>query len=488
MRFLIRSLTGLFLLSLTLGLLALAGYTVKSSIDERMAREARAPMVRERVFAANVLTVTPGRIVPDLAAFGQVESRRTLELRAPVGGRIVEMDAGFEEGAAVEAGQVLIRIDPAPAQTALDLARAALAEAEAEQAEALRALDLARDDLAVAERQAALREQALARQREIDGRGLGTAADLETAELAAASAAQAVLSRRQALAQAEARRDTAAIALSRQRINLAEAERDLADTVIRAGFAGALSGVSAVAGGLVSVNEKLADLVDPDALEVSFRVSIAQYARLIDDAGRLTPAQVTIALDVLGAEIVATGRLSRVGAAVGEGQTGRMIYAALDAAPGFRPGDFVTVRVAEPELRGVARVPAAAVAADGTVLALGEDDRLEEVAVDLLRRQGDDVIIRAGAAAGREIVAERSPLLGAGIKVRPLRPAADGGAAAPVEPEFIELTAERREELIAFIEGNAFMPEEAKARVLAQLRQDRVPARVVARIEERMGG
>ena len=32
------------------------------------------------------------------------------------------------------------------------------------------------------------------------------------------------------------------------------------------------------------------------------------------------------------------------------------------------------------------------------------------------------------------------------------------------------------------------MPAEAKARVLAQLQQDRVPARVVARIEERMGG
>ena len=35
----------------------------------------------------------------------------------------------------------------------------------------------------------------------------------------------------------------------------------------------------------------------------------------------------------------------------------------IDEARGFKPGDFVTVRVAEPELRGVARVPAAAVAA-----------------------------------------------------------------------------------------------------------------------------
>ena len=488
MRFLIRSVTGLFLLSVTLGLLVLAGTTVKSALDERAAREARPAVARERVFAANVVTVTPGRIVPELTAFGSVESRRTLELRAATGGRIVQIFDDFDEGAAVEAGQVLIRIDPADAQTTLDLARTALAEAEAEQAEALRALDLARDDLAFAERQAGLREQALARQKELDGRGLGTAADLESAELAAAAAAQAVLSRHQALAQAEARRDNAAIAVARQGLNVAEAERGLADTVIRAGFAGVLSNVAAIEGGLVSVNEKLAEVIDPDALEVSFRVSTAQYARLIDAAGRLLPTQVSVALDVLGAEIVAEGRLSRVGAAVGEGQTGRLIYAALDAAPGFRPGDFVIVRVAEPELLGVARVPAASIAADGTVLALGPEDRLEEVPVEVLRRQDDDVIIRAAALAGREIVSERSPLLGAGIKVRPLRPAVEGQAEAAEEPEFVDLTPERRAELIAFIEGNAFMPDEAKARVLAQLQQDRVPARVVARIEERMGG
>ena len=55
-------------------------------------------------------------------------------------------------------------------------------------------------------------------------------------------------------------------------------------------------------------------------------------------------------------------------------------------------------------------------------------------------------------------------------------------------PDTIELTQERRAQLIAFVEGNDAMPAEAKARVLAQLSQDRVPLRVVQRIEERMGG
>lgn len=487
MRFLIRALTGLFLASVTVGLLALAGVTLWQAVETRMAGGGPPRAARERVFAANVLTVAPGRIAPVLTAFGAIESRRRLELRAPASGRIVEIAAGFEDGASVEAGELLLRIDPAPFETALALARTGMREAEAELADARRALSLAADDLAAAETQASLRDEALARQRDLAGRALGTAADREAAELAASSAGQAVLSRRQALAQAEARVTQADSALARQEIALAEAERDLTDTELRAGFAGALAGVTAVEGGLVSQNEKLGELIDPSALDVSFRVSTAEFARIIDAEGRLLPVPVTVTLDVFGAEIATEGRLTRVSAAVGEGLTGRLIYATLDAATGFRPGDFVTAQIEEPELEGVALLPAAAVGAGGTVLALGPEDRLEEVPVEVLRRQGDDVIIRAGGLAGREVVAERSPLLGAGIKVRPLRPEA---AAAPAEElsEFVELTPEQRAELIAFVEGNTFMPEEAKARVLAQLREEKVPARVVRRLEERMGG
>ncbi len=132
-----------------------------------------------------------------------------------------------------------------------------------------------------------------------------------------------------------------------------------------------------------------------------------------------------MALEVLGAELTSTGQITRESAAVAEGQTGRLLFAQMDAAPGFRPGDFVTVRVQEPELTGVALLPSSAVDAAGTVLVLGYDDRLEVAQIDVLRRQGDDVIVRAAALQGREVVAERTPLLGAGIKINPLRPGVD---------------------------------------------------------------
>lgn len=487
MRFFARSLLGLFLFALTLGILALAGLTMVNAVKARMADDGPGMPQRERVFSAAVMSVEPGRVVPVMTAFGEIRSRRTLELRSPRSGTVIWLAEGFEDGASVAAGQMLVRLDPADAMAARDLAAADLEKAQAEAAEALRALDLARDELAAAEVQARLRAQALTRQEDLKARGVGSDAAVETAALAASAADQAVLSRRQALSAAEARVGLTGTASARAAVALAEAERALTETEIHATFDGRLNAVNVAVGRVVGMNENLAELIDPGALEVSFRLSASQYARMLDGTGQIVPAPLAISLDVAGAEIAATGRITRVGAAVGEGQTGRLIYAALDDAAGFRPGDFVTVRIEEPALDGLAELPATALGSDGTVLAVGADDRLEAVPVTLLRRQADSVIVSLPEGlSGREIVTERSPLLGAGIKVRPVRPQA--AAEVPAGPELVELTEERRAALIAFVEGNDRMPADAKARVLAQLQQARVPLQVVERLEQRMGG
>jgi multidrug resistance efflux pump len=485
MRFLRRSLTGLFLLSLTLGLLAYAGVQVRDAVQDRMAQEPRSFEARERVFAVNVVPAEFDTVTPVLTAFGQIESQRTLEIRAAVAGRVIEIATDFVEGGTVTEGQLLVRLDPTDAESVLQRVQSDIVDAEAEQREAERALVLAQDELAAAQEQADLRERAFQRQRDLQDRGVGTAAAVEVAELAAAQARQAVLSRRQAVAQAEARIDQATTRLSRAVIAEAEAQRRLDDTVITADFSGTLADVSVVQGRLVSSNEQLARLIDADALEVAFRVSTQQFARLLDEDGNLSEADVTVVLDVFGTNLTATGTLSRAGAAVGDGQTGRLLFARLDSAPGFKPGDFVTVRIEEPPLERVARLPASALNAADEVLVLSEEDRLEVVQVELLRRQGDDVLVRAEGLAGREVVAERTPLLGAGIKVRPLR---ETGEAALEEPEMLELTEERRARLTAFVEANTRMPAEARQALLNQLSQSTVPAQVVARIESRMGG
>ncbi|WP_306152481.1 efflux RND transporter periplasmic adaptor subunit [Roseovarius sp. MMSF_3281] len=483
MRFLRHSLTGLFLLSLTVALLIYAGQLVFGALQERMGNEPSVPDRRERVFAVNLVTAEAATVTPVLTAYGEARSLRTLEIRAKASGTLIELSEEFEDGGMVEKGQILARIDPADARSALNLAESDLMDARAELREAESALEIARDELEAAREQAALRERAFQRQLDLEDRGVGTAAAVETAELSAAQARQAELASRQALANAEARVDQARTRLSRSEIARDDAQRRLEETTIRAEFGGTLDTVNAVAGGFVSLNERLANLIDTDALEVAFRVSTAQYVRLLDDTGALLDAPVLASLATQGLELQTTGRITRDSGAVEEGQTGRMIFAKLDKAGGLKPGDFITVRIEEPPLDDAIRLPATALGPDGTVLILSAEERLEALPVRLLRRQGDDVLVRAEGLSGREVVAQRSPLLGAGIKVRPLREQSEADTS-----KLMDLSDERRAQLIEFIRDNTQMPEAEKTRLLAQLEQVQVPAGMVQRLETRMGG
>ena len=484
MQFLRRSLVGIFLLALTLALFAWAGNTVRLAVNERMNAEPRSFPQRERVLSVNVVTVTPETIAPELIVFGELNSSNTFALRALSGGTVLEVSPNFADGGRVQARELIVKIDPRDAQSARDRVAADLRDAEAEARDADRALILERDEVAAAEQQAVLRQQTLTRQNDLASRGVGTAAAVETAELALSSANQAVLSRRQVLAQAQARLDQAATRLDRARLNLEDAERVVADTEIFAPFSGTLKDVSITQGVRVTSNEHLGNLVENGKLEVSFRLSTVQYARLIEAGGTLDAADVIVSLDAQDLRLEATGQITRESVNVGDGQTGRLLFARLETAVGMRSGDFVTVTVTEPELRGVAMVPSTAIGSNGSALLLAEGNRLEEVSVDVLRRQGDDVIIRAPLLYGQQIVAERSPLLGAGIAVQPIDPMAP--AVAPEPTEMITLDPERRARLIAFVEGSG-MPPPVKTRILGQLEQDGVPADVVNRLEARMG-
>ncbi len=484
MQFLKRSLIGIFLLAATLALFAWAGNTVRLAVQERMNAEPRSFPQRERVLSVNVVTVSPQAIAPELVVFGELSSTNTFDVRALSSGTVLEISPNFVEGGRVEVGELIVKIDPRTAESARDRSDADLSDARAETRDAGRALLLERDEVAAAIQQADLRQQALTRQNDLVTRGVGTAAAVETAQLALSGANQAVLSRRQAEAQAQARLDQAATRLDRARINLEDAERAVADTEIYASFAGTLAQVNVSRGVRVTANEQLGTLIDKTNLEVSFRLSTVQYARLTGEDGILSDAAVTVALEAQDLVLTATGQITRESANVGEGQTGRLLFARLDSSAGLRAGDFVTVTVTEPELRGVAMVPSTAIGSNSSALLLAEGNRLEEIPVEVLRRQGDNVIIRAPRLFGQQIVAERSPLLGAGIAVQPIDP--DAEAVAPAAPEMISLDADRRARLVAFVEESR-MPPPVKTRILEQLDQDEVPADVITRLEDRMG-
>ncbi|MDG2373095.1 MAG: efflux RND transporter periplasmic adaptor subunit [Paracoccaceae bacterium] len=733
MRFFGRSLIGLLMVALTAGLLALAGSTFYSALEERFSKEVKKRPARERVFSADVLTIKKTNISPVINSFGEIRSNRTLELRAPSGGTIVMLSKSFEEGGIVGEGELLIKIDPADAQTSVDVARADLAEAEVQLVDARGSLQLSEDELSVdvaradlaeaevsftdasgslqlakdelsvdvaradlaeakvsfmdasgslqlandelsvdvakadlleaevqlmdssgyvklakeeliaAENQLELKERAFTRQKDLKRRGVVTDAAVETAELSVSTSKQAVLSRKQAshkaeiqleqsgnivnrkklnvsdavlsrreaiqkaklkleqsgnvvnrrklnLADAElSRRDAIQKAklkleqsgnvvnrmklnlanaelsrreaiqkaklkleqsgnvvnrmklnladaelsrreaiqkaklkleqsgnvvnrmklnlanaelsrreaiqkaklkleqssnlVSRRKLNLANAERLLSDTELYAEFGGRLAEVNVTSGGLVNNNERLAKLIDPDDLEVSFRLSTTQYNYLTDEKGLLIGSLVEVALDTMGADLKVTGTLTRESASVVEGASGRLLFAKLNEPVGLRPGDFVSVSVQEPVLKNIFIMPASAIGQNDTILLVNAEDRLEERTVELLRRQGENIVIRSDDLDGKEVVSKYSQLLGKGIKIKPIR-AKVAGEEVFSGPEMVELDDKRRARLIAAVEANAYIPKNVKKKILTALSKKKVRADMIERLEK----
>ena len=485
MRFLRKSLMGLFLVGATLAIFAFAFLMVRSAIENKDDGKRRGGGPRERTFAVNVVPFEVGQQIPVLKVFGEIQSQRSLDLRAAISGAVIDLHPNFQNGGQVQEGEILLRIDPSNAETGLALVQADMADAQANMRETNRALQLANDEVSAAKEQAALRLKALKRQNDLMERGVGTEASVETAEFAASSAKQAILSRRQSLQATEARLDQTKARLTRVMISLAEAERNLRDTVLLATFSGSLANVTVVKGGTVTNNERIGQLVDPLALEVAFRVSTSQHQRLLNADGVLRNSKISVTLDVLGAEMKTEGALTREAAVVGEGLTGRLLFASLANVKGLRPGDFVTVDITEPALSWVAKLPASALSGTNKVLVIGDDERLKEAVVTLIRRQGDDVLVRSRELRDAKVVAERSPVLGTGIKVRVL--SAEEGE-EPEAPSMVALDPERRAKLIAFVEDNKYIPKDAKNRILDQLNKPEVPNEMVERLESRMGG
>ncbi|MFI0395089.1 efflux RND transporter periplasmic adaptor subunit [Paracoccus jiaweipingae] len=447
MGFMRRAAAGLVVTALAIMFLALAAAQLWQALSPDPAARAGRPRA-EQVYTAPLVTLTGGTVTPVIQVFGAVQARRRLELRAGTAGRIVFLDPALHEGGSVSAGQVLIGIDPSAAQAEHDNQQAMTENAQAALDDARRRVGIARDDLDAAQAQAGLRAAAVARQARLAERGLGTKAEREAVELAASAAAQAVLTRRAALADAESAVTAAQNALRRSTIALAEAARVLDQTRISARFAGRVTNVTAVEGGLASVNEKLAEIIDPQSLEVALPLSVAQFSRLVAATGSLPDAALMVTLRNAGTDIVAQARLDRTAASVADGSAGRQVFAAItQGGAALRPGDFVSVAIPEPSLQQAAELPAGALGGDGTVLVADDQGRLSAVAVQVLRRQADTVIIAVPATlAGAQVVASRAPYLGAGIRIRPARdsrpePApeptprtAPGDAPAPTAP------------------------------------------------------
>ena len=493
MKYLNKGLIGLFLFFLTVSLI-LSSLVIIRSVYEENAEKKTFGRNQERSYAVPVGVFEKRSFFPEIQSFGEIESRNSLELRSPAGGKVQFVSDNFRDGALVKKGELLYRIDPIDLQNNLDMVRVGLQEILAEKESAKSSINLLEKELTSARKQLQLRLENFNRQVELSKSEIVTQSSVENAELNLAIAQQAVLSRKSALAQARTRLTLSGIAIEKQNLEIQKAERKVRDTEFYAPFDGIISKVSAMPGRLVNVGERLGVLIDPLSLEVAFELSSEDFNKIVGDNLEVLGLPLLVGLILKDRQVFIKGRISRMASEVMAGAAGKKIYATLETFPNtmLRPGDFVKVTIKEKEMNSVFIVPASSVDPDNRILILAENGRLKELEVELLRRQGDSLIIK-DAPSGIEYVIRRTPQLGEDLKIDPIRKGdiekakESNGKLLEIKEEFIELDDQKRQYYIQKIKENKWMPDTAKARMLGALSEEKVSKKLIDRLEQRIG-
>ena len=473
-------------------ILIFLGYTVTSftsSFTEKNKSYSGNRKSAEREYTVFTDQIKKTEEIPVIYTYGEVKSWRTLEIRTPVVGKISEVAEIFRDGSPVVKGDFLFSIDDKEYQDNLNIAETDLRDAESDLINARTLFKLSQMDLEAAEKEKAIRLSSFERQKKLKENGVISETIFEQASLALTNADRALITKQNSQVQAENKIFKAQVLVERRKVAYGLAKRQLADTKFFAPFSGILDEVNAVSGRLISLNDRLGTILDPGALEVLFSLSDNQYSRIVDGEGNFLKLNVEFSAVGLEKKNGYSGVIERVGGRVNSGNTGRQVFASISVedASFFKPGDFLNVKIFEPKLKDVAKLPLSALGSNNTILLVNDDLRLEKIKLDVLRFQ-ENHVLATNLPFDRNFVTKWSPQLDTGIKVKVVNMSKGNRGVEPAKSESIKLSKEERDKLISAVENNKWIPKDVKKRIVKQLGQELVPKKVVDRLRKRMGG
>lgn len=328
---------------------------------------------------------------------GRTAAFQTSEVRPQVSGIVLERT--FTEGAMVEEGEILYRIDDSLYRAAADEAAANLASAEAS-AEATRAL---------ADRYAPLAEvEAVSRQAYTD-------------------------------AEAEARRAEAAVAQSRAQLE--RAQINLRYTQITAPISGRIGRSLFTEGALVTANqaEPLAviQMLDPMFVDIQQSSADLLALRRALASGGMTPTEAEVRLRLEdGFEYEHTGVVQFAEATVNESTGTVTLRASVPNPDGLLlPGMFVRALFSQGTEEHAFLAPQVSLTRDARgqamVWVIDEDDTAQRRTVTADRIVGDSWVVTAGLEEGDRLIVEGVGKVVPGSPVRPV----PAGSPQPIGPQ-----------------------------------------------------
>jgi len=326
-------------------------------------------VIEEKSWPVSVIEAQYDDVNPTLALFGEVITSRRSELRALVGGQVIEVGENFKEGAVVKKGELLLKIDDFEYRNSVieETAKLEVMNRDFERADELF-------------KQGSISEQF---------------------------------------------RDNALLEKTQQELVLSESEKDLRDTELFAPFDGVINDVQATLGKQVSTfNDKIGEIIDIKNMEVRFSISKAQYGRLLEDESAIVGRAIEMKWTVGQRDLIFDAYISRVGAEITSNTGGVNIFANIeldnDQETPLRPGAFVRLRMPDKTYKSVISIPETAVYEDEYIYII-KDQRLKKAVIvisgydqsNVLIQPAEDLMIQNGDL----IVTNQLREAGEGVKV-----------------------------------------------------------------------
>ncbi|MFT4632193.1 MAG: RND family efflux transporter MFP subunit [Candidatus Pseudothioglobus sp.] len=351
--------------------------------------EILAPLVRTSI-------IKPQQVQLGANTHGSVSPRTESEVVPEVAGRVIHVNPDFVSGGFFKAGEELLRIDPLDSEVALEQAKANLARAESDLANASK--DASRQD------------------------------DLVKRKLVS-TAAQDDAGNRLRITDAN---------LRQARAQLSRAERDLLRTRIVAPYDGRVRTERVDIGQFVSRGTAIASIYATDYAEVRLPIHDEELAFLNLPLGpnplpANTGAEVTLSARFGGADHQWQAKVVRT-----EGELDpktRMVtvvarvdrpYKIVGDKPPLAVGLFVDARIHGKIADNISIIPRAALHQNNQVLVVDVDDKLHFQDVTILRIIDDQAYISAGLNAGDRLCISvlDNPLEGMSVRTQAINPAA----------------------------------------------------------------
>lgn len=330
---------------------------------------------QERVATVEVLELERTSHTVTIPATGTVVPANEIGLRAEVGGEVIEVHPNLDPGGIVEPGQVLVRINPADYELALEEAKAQVVRAEYEYKVELGQQDVARHSWKMLggdeEKTSELEEELALRKPHL----------------------------RKALAELEATRARVALA-----------ELNLKRTRVVCPFRAVVLDRTVAVGAQVNTQTELARLIDAEAfrIEVLIPADRLEWIVLPESNGAGAGATIRPSGALQDRNLWQGSVIRRLPALETAGRLARLLVEVPDPlAQGSYPlllGSFVNVEIEGPLLEGIFVLPRKALREGGVVYLLNSESRLALQQPTVVWSNSEFVFAREGLQEGQRLI------------------------------------------------------------------------------------